>query len=215
MNFSEFHVVLGSRSPRRLALLRQLLTEDQITVCPPRSAEEQGFAGLDAWTEIENRLREIAREKCDDVLRQCRGKFSQEQTYVLAADTVIVAQAGNRHIALGQPPEPAWRETVRFWFENYLFGKTHKAATAVCLASLAGQQCERTVVSEVTFFPAKEELLAWYLDSEEPRGKAGGYGIQAAGSVFVSELTGSITNVIGLPLREIWEMFQEFPAQLG
>ncbi len=209
MKSPRLHVVLGSRSPQRLALLRQLLAEDQITVCPPRSAKEQGFADMETWPEIESRLREITRQKCEDVLDQCGRRHLPSPTVLLTADTVIVARDGERQIVLGQPPEDHWRETVRRWFQDYLLGKTHRAATAVCLASLTGDFRERVVVSEVTFCPEAGDLLEWYLDTGEPRGKAGGYGIQGAGSLFVTELKGSLSNVIGLPLREIREMFEE------
>ncbi|MCA9070534.1 MAG: Maf family protein [Planctomycetaceae bacterium] len=200
-------IVLGSRSAQRLALLRQLIPEDRITVCPPRSSDEQEFDGLRTWEEIETRLQDIAREKCTDVVEQCQGRG--ENCLVLTADTTIVANGKDHAIVLGQPPEPDWRETAKFWFENYLLGKTHRAATAVCLSELSGKRIERVAVSEVTFSSNAGHLLEWYLDTEEPRGKAGGYGIQGAGSVFVTELKGSLSNVIGLPLKEIWEMFEE------
>jgi septum formation protein len=211
------HVVLGSRSPRRRELLRHIIPAEQIRVCPPLQAEEPGFAGMKTWAEIECRLREIARGKCEDVREQCRRqtvKNYPETTWVLAADTVIVAHPCDRPIVLGQPPEPDWRDTVRFWFQNYLLGKTHKAATAVCLANMSGRHMERVVVSEVTFSAESANLLEWYLDTEEPRGKAGGYGIQGAGSMFVSKLKGSLSNVIGLPLAEILEMFRDLKVDL-
>jgi septum formation protein len=208
------HVVLGSRSPQRLALLRQLLPQGQITVCPPRSAAEQGFAGLETWSEIETRLRDIARAKCADVWDQCREQGRDPNTLILTADTVILAEDGPRQIVLGQPPEANWKETTRIWFQKYLLGKTHKAATAVCLSSLSGVARERLVVSEVTFCPDDGGLLEWYLETEEPRGKAGGYGIQRAGSVFVTRLEGSLSNVIGLPQRETWEMLEDLRAEM-
>ena len=134
---------------------------------------------------------------------------SAERTLVLTADTVIVAGERDRLLVLGQPPEPDWRDAVRRWFEDYLLGKTHRAATAVCLADSAGNPRERVAVSEVTFSADAEGLLEWYLDTGEPRGKAGGYGIQGAGSVFVSEVQGSLSNVIGLPLRDVLEMLAD------
>jgi septum formation protein len=217
MSFTNFQIVLGSRSPRRLELLTQLLPEESITVRPPTSTEEPGFDGLSTWEEIETRLADIARMKAVDVVRQCRADASSsphQNALILTADTIIVAKRDDEHLVLGQPPEPDWRETVREWFTEYLFGKTHKAATAVCLEDLSGRRCERVAVSEVTFCPCDENRLQWYLDTEEPRGKAGGYGIQGAGSLFVTELKGSLTNVIGLPLEDVWEMLAEFHPEL-
>jgi len=54
----------------------------------------------------------------------------------------------------------------------------------------------------VTFIPDVERHLEWYIGTEEPRGKAGGYAIQGAGNIFISQVTGSLSNVIGLPLPE-------------
>jgi septum formation protein len=217
MALSQLHIVLGSRSPRRLALLEQLLPRESITICPPHSAEEPGFLGLSAWAEIESRLQEIARDKCADVAEQCRSDSSRiphANPLILTADTVIVANEEPAFLVLGQPPEPGWRDTVRQWFAESLCGKTHLAATAVCLEDLGGRRCERVAVSEVTFAPFNERLLNWYLNTEEPRGKAGGYGIQGAGSVFVTKLKGSLSNVIGLPLLDVWEMLEEFQPEL-
>ncbi len=212
MNFPSVRMILGSRSSRRLALLEQIVPAERIAVCPPRSAEEVGFEGLGAWAEIEARLLQIAREKCADVLQQVAepsAKTPPERTLVLTADTVIVAGEWDRPVVLGQPPEHNWRDTARMWFEDYLLGKTHRAASAVCLANLAGRQSERVAVSEVTFSADADGLLEWYLDTGEPRGKAGGYGLQGAGSVFVSKVKGSLSNVIGLPLRDVLEMLEE------
>ena len=212
MNFSAIKIILGSRSAQRLALLEQIVPAERITVCPPRTVEEAGFEGLANWAEIETRLLQIAREKCADVVGQVLHQQTEKsagKTFVLTADTVIVAGEADRLLVLGQPPEPHWRDAVRGWFENHHLGKTHRAASAVCLADLAGNQCERVAVSEVTFSAAAAGLLEWYLDTGEPRGKAGGYGIQGAGSVFVSEVKGSLSNVIGLPLRDVLEMFEE------
>jgi septum formation protein len=54
-----------------------------------------------------------------------------------------------------------------------------------------------------------ENHLEWYIGTEEPRGKAGGYAIQGAGSLFISQVTGSLSNVIGLPLEALLEVFNE------
>jgi septum formation protein len=212
MNFSALHVVLGSRSPQRLALLEQILPEAAITIRPPRTTWEPGFEGLSTWAEIESRLKQIARGKCADVAEQCRHELSLNSTsppLILTADTVIVANEEPNHIVLGQPAEPDWRETARAWFVDFLLGKTHKAATAVCLETLSGLRRERVSVTEVTFAPRDDALLEWYLSTEEPRGKAGGYGIQRAGSLFVTRIEGSLSNVIGLPLEDVREMLAE------
>ncbi|WP_261345386.1 Maf family protein [Thalassoroseus pseudoceratinae] len=206
-----FPVVLGSRSPRRRELLAQLLPngDRQIEILPPSSSDEANFAGLHGWTEIAARLQSIARTKLQDVCQQTSDRIQnpEEPRLVLTADTVIVAdqpESDDQKIVLGQPPHDDWQSTVRKWFRRYLLGKPHEAATAFCLTD--GQRTiEQIVRTEVTFHNLSDEWIEWYLRTGEPVGKAGGYAIQDAGSVFVSQVTGSLSNVIGLPQREVLE----------
>jgi septum formation protein len=214
-------VVLGSRSPRRLELLQLLIEPERITVLPPRNSEEAGFDGLSIRAAIEARLLEIARAKCADVLEQIEdgtaGIVARDVGAVLTADTVIVAaDAAGRPVVLGQPPaDDRWRDMVRAWFQDYLLGRTHVAATAVCVRTPDGAAQERVVSTEVTFHAESDERLEWYLSTIEPRGKAGGYAVQGAGGLFVSRIDGSPTNVVGLPLRELAEMFAAAGVALG
>lgn len=64
--------------------------------------------------------------------------------------------------------------------------------------------------SHVWFREDAEPLLDWYLATNEPLGKAGGYALQGLGSVFVTRVEGSITNVVGLPLEAITELLPQF-----
>lgn len=201
-------IVLGSRSPRRLELLRLIVPAERVAVVPPSESDEPGFEDATSWPEIERRLLEIARAKCDDVLAQVAG---EPTAAVITADTVIVAEdAEGSPVVLGQPPEgDLWREVVRGWFENYLLGKEHTAASGVRVAVPNGRVLERVVKTRVAFDASAKQWLDWYLATEEPRGKAGGYALQGAGSLFVSEIHGSPSNVVGLPIREVKEMLEE------
>lgn len=174
---------------------------------PPSSADEAGFDGLTTRTAIEEQLRSVAAVKCDDVLRQLGD--DARRAIVVAADTVIVAgERDGELVVLGQPPEEDWRETTRRWFLDHYAGRTHVALTGLCIAAAAGRR-KLVVETRVTFRADAAEYLDWYLDTEEPRGKAGGYAIQGAGSVFVTRVEGSLTNVVGLPLRELLDVLRE------
>jgi septum formation protein len=204
------NIVLGSRSPRRLELLSLLVPRERIEVRPPRDSHEAGFDGLRTWAEIEARLLDIARAKQADVAAQLAE--SSSWAALLAADSAIVGQADGGGLAvLGQPPEAeAAREAeVRRWFRDYYFGKTHAAVTAVCVAKRDGRRRERLVKSRVTFAADGDSLLDWYLATGEPRGKAGGYALQEAGSIFVDRVEGSLSNIVGLPLRETFDALCE------
>ena len=92
--------------------------------------------------------------------------------------------------------------------------RTHWAVSAVCVALPSGKVAERVVRSEVTFVADVETRLEWYIGTEEPRGKAGGYALQGAGSIFISRVEGSHSNVVGLPLGELMEMFEELELDI-
>lgn len=204
-------LILGSRSPRRRELLELLISPESIDVRPPRSSEELSFEGLTSWLEIAQRLQRIAREKNDDVLSQLSS--SNDQQLVLTADTTIVAtDADGSSRVLGQPPsDDSWRDVVGGWFRDLYAGRSHIAATAVCLTDRdTGQRLERIVQSHVWVRDDVEPLLNWYLATNEPLGKAGGYALQGLASVFVTRVEGSITNVVGLPLEAVLEMFPQF-----
>jgi septum formation protein len=210
---SPVHYVLGSRSPRRLELLRQIVPADAIEVVPPRRADEAGFAGLSAWPEIERRLEEIVRVKCEDVLDQLKTRPTDVARTVITADTIVVVRdgvarnGGDQLCVLGQPPnDPSWSDVVRRWFREHYAGKTHTVATQLCVAEPGRPAVCRIVKSSVTFYDDVDRWLEWYLATRESLGKAGGYALQEAGSVFVSCVEGSLSNVVGLPLRELLEI---------
>ncbi len=225
MNRSDYRLVLGSRSPRRLELLRHICPADRIEVVPPESTVEAGFAGLHDWTSIEGRLLEIAATKCDDVAAQVRSALSplsprqrgaggegahadSPATIVIAADTVVIVNRDDSLHVLGQPPaDDSWQDTVRRWFREDFAGKTHLVATALILERVAsGKRASCVVTSRVTFVADVDRWLDWYLATGEPCGKAGGYALQGAGSIFVAKVEGSLSNVVGLPLAELLEL---------
>ena len=187
--------VLGSRSPRRLELLSQIVPADRIDVLAPRSSEEAGFDGLSDWAGIESRLLDIARDKCDDVLKQLgqSGPRDGSTRIVITADTVVVVGTEELGLeVLGQPPDgPAYRDVVRRWFLEHYDGKTHVVATAFCVRLPDRPPVDRVVRSAVTFHKDVARWLDWYLTTGEPRGKAGGYAVQGAGSIFVGASRGA------------------------
>ena len=176
-------LILGSRSPRRRELLELLVSPESIDVRPPRSSDEQGFEGLTSWLDIARRLQQIAREKNDDVLAPLEP--IETSCLVLTADTTIVATDANGcYRVLGQPPDDdSWQDVVRGWFRELYAGRSHIAATAVCLTDpRTGQRLERIAQSHVWFREDVEPLLDWYLATDEPLGKAGGYALQGLAS---------------------------------
>ena len=210
-------LTLASRSPRRLELLSQLFGRDRIRVQPPESPLEAGFDGCTDWPSIDSRLQQIAQAKRDEILAAANaaspGHPPGGQIVVAADSIIVVGDNKTGMVVLGQPPEQAWADCVRDWFRRYLCGRTHVAATALSLATASGQTADYIAKTKVTFHDDADRWIEWYIDTGEPRGKAGGYAIQGAGSIFVSGVEGSLSNVVGLPQRELLQMLPQLVAQ--
>ncbi len=209
-------IVVGSRSPRRLDLLKVALPDREFVVCPPLNADEPGFDDVTTLAGFESRITEIVAAKLDDVLSQLGigdaavpGQFDSDEFAVICADTtVIVTDDAGQPLSLGQPPEAGdWQAVVSDWFRRHLAGKTHVVMSGVSVARCRRSTRETTVLNrvcstQVTMRSDLDGWLDWYLKTGEPLGKAGGYAIQGAGSVFVTKLEGSYSNVVGLPLED-------------
>jgi septum formation protein len=118
---------------------------------------------------------------------------------VLAADTAVVIDGE----ILGKPV--GCEDAVRML--RLLSGRTHEVLTAVAL-SAAGRLQSAVSRSDVTFRTISEMEARDYWNTGEPRDKAGGYAIQGHGAVFVAELRGSYSGVMGLPLYETAEFLR-------
>lgn len=178
-------IVLASRSPRRSELLTQLGVEIEIV---PADIDESPFDREDPVTYVER----LARSKAQTVSE----KFPDR--VVLAADTTVDVDGR----ILGQPVDEA---DIRRMLRE-LSGRTHRVHTGVAVVSGATDAPMRieavVVTSLVTFHPISDPTLDWYIGTGEPWGKAGSYAIQGLGGTLVASTRGSMSNVIGLPLRE-------------
>lgn len=130
---------------------------------------------------------------------------------VLAADTAVVVDGA----ILGKPTdrEDALRMLAR------LAGRTHRVMTGVALIEDRPGSGElvssRLSISRVTFRPIAPDEALRYWESGEPADKAGGYGIQGLGALFVADLAGSYSGVMGLPLFETGELLREGGVATG
>jgi len=119
---------------------------------------------------------------------------------VLAADTSVVLDGTVYGKPAGRPEALAML--------GALAGRTHEVLTAVALAGARGMAL-RLNSSSVRFRDIGRAEMEAYWESGEPRDKAGGYAIQGYGAVFVAELSGSYSGVMGLPLLETAELLRE------
>ncbi|MFC0522454.1 Maf family protein [Pontibacillus salicampi] len=120
--------------------------------------------------------------------------FSVDDEVIMSADT-IVSFEGN---ILGKPANR--REA--FEMLSMLSGNVHQVYTGVMIRSVE-QETVFVEKTTVEFWPLSKDEINDYLDSEEPFDKAGGYGIQSKGSIFVKEIRGDYYNIVGLPLSRV------------
>jgi len=119
---------------------------------------------------------------------------------VLGADTVVVI---DREILLQPRDDDDARRML-----NLLSGKWHEVMTGVALMR-AGDRLQLQVAVETTrvrFAELSADEIDWYVSTGEPRGKAGAYGIQGKAALFIEEIQGDYFNVVGLPIRLVFEL---------
>ncbi|MBX3481322.1 MAG: septum formation protein Maf [Caulobacter sp.] len=175
-------LVLGSASPRRLELLRQVGIEPDLV--DPADIDET--PGKD---ETPRRLvLRLAREKAAAVAARHEG------AHVLAADTLV---AVGRRI-LGKPADEA--EARRML--ALLSGRSHWVLTGVAVIAPGGRVADRVVESRITFKRLSPAETETFIASRDWDDAAGGYKIHKRAGAFVTALQGSFTGVVGLPLYE-------------
>ncbi len=183
---SSSFVYLASASPRRHELLRQIGVPFRVIAA---GIDESVRAGESASAYVQR----LAQEKAEAGWRQAR------DAPVLAADTTVMID----ETILGKP---ASREDAAQMLER-LSGRTHQVLTAVALRTAAGLDA-RLSHNWVTFRRIESAEVHAYWDTGEPRDKAGAYAIQGAAAVFITELRGSYSGVMGLPLFETAELLR-------
>lgn len=174
--------ILASASPRRRELLKQLELEFEVV---PSGIDEIAQAGE---TPSEH-VRRLAIAKAGELADR------YPAAWVMGADTVVVINGD----LLGKPAdESEAREMLA-----KLSGRKHEVLTGIAvLQKLAAVNVSEVVTSQVIFTDISAAEMDWYVTTDEPYDKAGGYALQGRGAFFVKEIHGSYTNVIGLPLCE-------------
>ena len=129
-----------------------------------------------------------------------------ESLPVLGADTVVVC-AGR---VLGKPASAAEAADML----RLLSGRTHEVVTGLCVLAggIARSAVERT---DVTFGPMGEQEIEWYAGTDEPLDKAGAYHVDGRGALFITAISGSPSNVAGLPARLLLRLAREAGLDLG
>lgn len=176
-------LILASQSPRRHALLRSIGVPFRIEVA---DVDEVWHDDEDPIAYVER----VAQSKAETIVERLRQPAG---TVILAADTTVDVDGEN----LAKPvDDDDARRMLRA-----LSRRTHQVHTAVFCWSASGVHAT-TVTTDVTFVRLTDELIDWYVATEEHRDKAGAYGMQGAAGALVARIDGSPSNVIGLPLAQ-------------
>ncbi len=183
---------LASQSPRRAELLRQIGVKfDMINGDIDETPIEH-----ESPSETVARL---SRQKALKGYQQLTN--IQSDDWVLASDTLIEIQSR----VIGKPEsENHCREIL-----NLLSGKEHQVLTAIALVGNKGEIHQTTSYNRIKFRNIRPEEIEQYCQLEEPKDKAGAYAIQGKAAIFIENLQGSYSSVMGLPLYETAQLLQK------
>lgn len=176
---TQHHLILASASPRRTELLRQIGVPH--TVRPADVLEEAPYP-----MSSEDYVMYLSQKKARAV--------AQPGEVILAADTVVSLD----HRILEKPAD----RTAALEMLRLLSGRTHEVVTGVTILTDEREETF-TVTTKVRFCPIPESWMLSYVATDEPYDKAGGYGIQGIGGLFVEAIDGDYYNIVGLPINPI------------
>ena len=181
------NLILASKSPRRAELLRAVGWPFDSVPADIDETRHSHEAAVDY-------VKRLAIEKAEAVAARLSTGL------ILAADTTVVV---DNHV-LGQPTDD---DDARRMLK-LLNGRWHEVLTGVALlragdgeGAVSDYECTRVKFSEMS-----DQEIDWYVATGEPRGKAGAYGIQGRASILIEEIQGDYFNIVGLPLRLVYEM---------
>jgi septum formation protein len=189
MNHPREKLVLASSSPRRAEILERAGWSHEVIV-----------AGIDESLKPNEEpaayVQRLARSKAEAVAKKL------EEGLVLGADTTVVIA----NQILGQPKD----ETDARMMLDRLNGKWHEVLTGVALVRVGGKSRVAYETTQVRFAEMSKEEIDWYISTGEPFGKAGAYGIQGKAALFIEEIQGDYFNIMGLPIRLVYELSNAF-----
>ncbi len=179
-------LILASGSPRRRELLSRLGISFEVIT---KNINESARAG-ESPADLVQRL---SRDKALAV------SLEHKEDLILAADTVVALDGR----IMGKPHD----KNEAFDFLSQLNNRTHEVFTGICLINKE-QINTQVVCTRVTFGHFSDDILKAYTATGEGADKAGAYAIQGQGAFLISSISGSPTNVIGLPMQEVSKLLQ-------
>lgn len=178
-------LVLASGSPRRAEILERAGWPHEIIVA---GIDETVLPNEDAAAYVQR----LARSKAEAVASRL------SEGMVLGADTTVVVA----NQILGQPVDEADARRIL----RLLNARWHEVLTGVAVVRVGGETRVGYERTRVRFAEMSEDEIDWYVETGEPFGKAGAYGIQGKASLFIEEIEGDYFNIMGLPIRLVYEL---------
>lgn len=187
-------VILASASPRRKELLDQMGVAHEVVLS---EVDEGQIESMPPGQYVEA----LAQLKAQAVAKDLIG--IENNALIIGADTIVVL--GEQ--ILGKPKNPLDAEKML----SILSGKMHVVYTGVSLVNMAKEQVESfTVKSKIYMKEMSKEEIKNYVLTKEPLDKAGSYGIQGKGGVFVEKIEGDYFTVVGLPIAELYQRLKKY-----
>ena len=178
-------LVLASGSPRRAEILERAGWPHEIVVA---GIDETLLPNEEAAVYVQR----LARSKAEKVAS------GLDRGLVLGADTTVVVA----NQILGQPVDDADAKRML----ELLNANWHEVLTGVALVRVGSETRVGFETTRVRFAEMSDEEIDWYIGTGEPFGKAGAYGIQGKASLFIEEIEGDYFNIMGLPIRLVYEL---------
>ena len=187
-------IILASSSPRRIEILKNLRVEFDVI---PSNYEEVIIDKLP-----HELVCYLAQNKAEEVSSRVH-----QEGIILAADTMVFIE----NMKLGKPSS----KKAAFEMLRCLSGKSHDVITGICLIDKGSDrmfldyEITKVFIKELT-----DEEIQSYIETGEPLDKAGAYGIQGVGGLFVKKIEGCYFNVVGLPVNKLYNGFWEMGVNL-
>lgn len=188
-------IILASASPRRRELLANIGMRD-FKIIPAEGQER-----IDSGTAPEEAVCALSKDKALEVSHRCN-----EGDVIIAADTVVALDGE----ILGKPKDERHAAVML----KKLSGRVHTVFTGVTVMKKGGAVITEVERSEVRFRVLADREIEAYIATNEPMDKAGAYGAQGVGALFVEGINGDFFNVMGLPLCRLSKMLKKLDVTL-
>jgi septum formation protein len=195
---------LASQSPRRQSILKDLQVHFELLL-PSAQEDAESLENLIDQEASLDYVRRVTLAKLEAAHTRLKSR-GLPFAPILCADTTVAIQLLEKEHILGKP----LNNSDAIHMLTLLSGKVHQVHTAVAVLGAPNKLPELLVSSsEVFFAPLSEQTIQAYVETKEPMGKAGAYGIQGLGSCLIEKIHGSYSGIMGLPIFETCQLLEK------